>query len=110
MAVKFDKELLDKLVTSCSGKADIFGENGLIKSFVKAVLEKALDGEMTEHLGYVKHDPKGNNSGNSRNGYNSKTLSGDFGNIELDVPRDRKDSFEPLIVGWNYKSGYRGMR
>lgn len=101
MSIKFDKESLDKLVTSCSGKADIFGEKGLIKSFVKAVLEKALDGEMTEHLGYVKHDPKGNNSGNSRNGYSSKTVSGDFGNIELEVPRDRKDSFEPLIVQKN---------
>lgn len=101
MAVKFDKESLDKLVGSCNGKADIFGENGLIKTLVKAVLEKALEGEMTEHLGYEKHDPKGNNTGNSRNGYSKKTVSGQFGNLELEIPRDRKDDFEPVIVPKN---------
>ncbi len=101
MAVKFDRESLDKLVGPCNSAADILGENGLIKALVKAVLEKALESEMTEHLGYEKHDPKGNNTGNSRNGYSKKTVSGQFGNINLEVPRDRKDKFEPVIVPKN---------
>jgi len=98
MVVKFDEKQLNKLVTSCTGKEDIFGENGLIKSFVKAVLEKALEGEMTEHLGYEKHATEGNNTGNSRNGYSKKTVSGQFGDVNLEIPRDRKDSFEPVII------------
>ena len=98
MAAKFDNAQIDGLLASCKNKADIFGEDGLIKTLVKSILERALEGEMTEHLGYTKHDPKGNNSGNSRNGYSKKTVSGQFGNIDLAVPRDRRDEFEPAIV------------
>ena len=98
MAAKFDNAQIDGLLASCKNKADIFGEDGLIKTLVKSILERALEGEMTEHLGYTKHDPKGNNSGNSRNGYSKKTVSGPFGNIDLAVPRDRRDEFEPAIV------------
>lgn len=101
MSVQFDKDSLEKLVKSCNGKADIFGENGLIKTLVKAVLEKSLEGEMTEHLGYEKHNPKGNNTGNSRNGYSKKNVSGEFGSLELAIPRDRKDEFEPIIIPKN---------
>jgi transposase-like protein len=54
---------------------------------------------MTDHLGYEKHDPAGYNSGNSRNGKRRKRLKGDFGEIELETPRDRDGSFEPQIVG-----------
>ena len=98
MAAKFDNAQIDGLLASCKNKADIFGEDGLIKTLVKSILERALEGEMTEHVGYTKHDPKGNNSGNSRNGYSKKTVSGQFGNIDLAVPRDRRDEFEPAIV------------
>lgn len=95
---KFDPKMIDGLLKDCKGTADILGEGGLIKGFVKAVLERALEGEMTEHLGYDKHDSKGNNSGNSRNGTSEKTISGDFGEVALDVPRDRLDNFEPVVV------------
>ena len=60
MATKFDNEQIDKLLANCKNKADIFGEDGLIKQFVKSILERALEGELTEHLGYKKHDPNGN--------------------------------------------------
>ena len=58
---------------------DIIGENGLLKQLTKALLERAMQAEMTEHLGYEKHDPAGHHSGNSRNGETTKTLKGDFG-------------------------------
>jgi transposase-like protein len=60
-----------------------------------------MQGEMAEHLGYEKHDPEGNNSGNSRNGVTSKTLKGDFGEVEVETPRDRNGEFEPRIVKKN---------
>jgi transposase-like protein len=65
---------------------------------VKAVLERALNAELIHHLGYERHDPAGNNSGNSRNGTSSKTVKGDFGELDLEVPRDRTSTFEPQIL------------
>jgi len=77
---------------------DIIGENGLLKQLTKAILERAMHAELTEHLGYEKHDIAGHNSGNSRNGSTRKKLLGDFGELELETPRDRQSSFEPRIV------------
>jgi transposase-like protein len=65
MTVQFDPATLDSLLNQCNSKEDILGEGGLIKTYVKAIMERALDAEMTEHLGYSKHDPKGKNTGNS---------------------------------------------
>jgi len=70
----------------------------LLKQLQKRLLEKAMGAELTVHLGYGKHDPAGKNSGNSRNGTGSKTLKGEFGNMELATPRDRNGTFEPQIV------------
>jgi len=76
------------------------GPGGLLKSLTKTVLETALEEELSEHLGYDKHDPVGRNLGNSRNGYRSKTVVTDAcGEVEIAVPRDREGSFEPQIVG-----------
>ena len=91
-------ELIDELLKDYQKPEDIIGENGLLKRFVKAVLERALNAELTHHLGYEKHDPAGNNSGNSRNGTSGKTVKGDFGQLELEVPRDRASTFEPQIL------------
>ncbi len=77
---------------------DIIGENGLLRKLTKALIERAMNAELTHQLGYEKHDPKGYGSGNSRNGTSSKTVKGDFGKIEIEVPRDRNASFEPQIV------------
>lgn len=91
-------ELIDEWLKEGRKPEDV---NGLLKQITKAVLERALQGEMTEHLGYDKHDPAGNNSGNSRNGAGRKTLKGDFGEVELETPRDRNGEFEPQIVRKN---------
>jgi putative transposase len=77
----------------------LVGPGGLLSGLTKTVLEAALDGELTEHLGYEPYDPAGHNSGNSRNGFRTKTVITDIGPITLDVPRDRAGSFEPKIVG-----------
>jgi putative transposase len=98
MTFQFDPANIDSLLSQCKGNEDIFGENGLVKFFIKSVMERALDSEMTEHLGYVKHDPKGNNTGNSRNGSSKKTVAGAFGELEIDIPRDRQDNFKPIIL------------
>jgi putative transposase len=90
--------LLDQLLKHYKKPEDILGENGLLKRFSKAVLERALGGELTEHLGYGKHDPAGYGSGNARNGTTEKTLKGKNGEVTIDVPRDRKGTFEPQIV------------
>jgi putative transposase len=93
-----DLKLIDQLLADYKKPEDIIGENGLLKQLTKALLERALSAELTEHVGYAKHDPAGNNSGNSRNGKTKKSLKGDFGEIELETPRDRNGSFEPQIV------------
>ena len=75
------------------------GPDGLLKQLTKTVLETALNEEMTEHLGYEKHDPAGAGSGNIRNGTRAKTvLTEATGQVEIDVPRDRAGTFEPQIV------------
>jgi transposase-like protein len=68
------------------------------QSLVKDTLEAFLELELEEHLGYPKHDPEGRGSGNSRNGVTPKTVRGDFGEVEIETPRDRNSSFEPKIV------------
>lgn len=93
-----DPKLVDELLVNYKKPEDIIGENGLLKQLTKALLERALSAELTEHVGYDKHDPAGYNSGNSRNGSSKKKLKGDFGEIELETPRDRNGSFEPAIV------------
>jgi putative transposase len=75
------------------------GPDGLLKQLTKAVLETALNEEMTEHLGYEKHDPAGAGSGNIRNGTRAKTvLTEATGHVDIEVPRDRAGTFEPQIV------------
>src|ERR1700747_1994738 len=93
-----DKKLIDHLPTDYKKPEDIIGENGLLKQLTKAILERALQAEMTDHLGYKKHDPAGHRRGNTRNGKSQKTLTGEFGELELETPRDRKASFDPKIV------------
>jgi putative transposase len=94
-----DSELIDKLLADCKRPEQIIGENGLLKQLTKAILERAMNAELTDHLGYEKHDPAGYNTGNSRNGKSRKKIKGDFGEIELETPRDRDGSFEPKIIG-----------
>jgi putative transposase len=91
-------DLIDQLLKDYKSPEDVLGENGLLKQLTKAVLERAMAAELTHHLGYEKHDPAGNKTGNSRNGKSKKTLKGEFGTLPVDVPRDRNSSFEPQII------------
>jgi putative transposase len=93
-----DKELIDKLLVGYKGPEDLTGESGLLKQLTKALVERALAAELTTHLGYEKHAAEGRHSGNSRNGASSKRLKGEFGTVEIAVPRDRAGSFEPQLV------------
>jgi putative transposase len=77
---------------------NLVGPGGLLAGLTKTVLETALEAELTEHLGYEKHDPAGRNGQNSRNGARSKTVITEVGPVALDVPRDREGTFEPKIV------------
>ncbi|WP_411194402.1 transposase [Rhodococcus erythropolis] len=77
---------------------ELTGPNGLLNQLTKNVLETALDAEMTEHLGYERHEAAGRGSGNSRNGTRSKTVLTEIGPVEIDVPRDVDSSFMPQIV------------
>lgn len=93
-----DPKLIDELLKEYQKPEEIIGENGLLKQLTKAVLERALQAEMADHLGYERHDPVGYKSGNSRNGKSQKKLKGEFGELELETPRDRNATFEPKIV------------
>lgn len=93
-----DHKLIDNLLKDYKTPEDILGDNGLLKQLTKAVLERAMQAELTDHLGYERHDPAGTNSGNSRNGKSKKTLKGDFGDLPIEVPRDRNSTFDPKIV------------
>jgi putative transposase len=94
-----DPKLIDQLLADHGRRPqDIAGENGLLKQLTKALVERAMKAELTDHLGYEKHDPAGHHSGNSRNGGTRKKLMGDFGELEVETPRDRNGSFEPKII------------
>ncbi len=94
-----DDQLIDELVSRARAEGlQLTGEGGLLQQLTKRLLESALEGEMTDHLGYDKHDPAGKDGGNSRNGKRSKTVLTDVGPVEIAVPRDRDGSFEPKIV------------
>lgn len=89
--------LLDELVAGKT-RDEILGKDGILKQLTKRLVEHALEGEMTHHLGYEPHAPEGRNSGNSRNGKTAKTVIGESGEMEITVPRDRNAEFEPTLI------------
>ena len=91
-------ELLDALLADCKSPEDILGKNGLIKQLTKRAVERALNGELTEHLGYEPHERNEERRSNTRNGTSNKTVQSEHGALELEVPRDRDGSFEPQLV------------
>lgn len=90
-----DPKIIDELAKSVKTESDLAA---LSKHLLKLTVERALNTELEHHLGYEKHAAEGKNSGNSRNGYTSKTLKGNFGKVSIDTPRDRNSSFEPQII------------
>lgn len=95
---KIDLTLIDELLKDYKKPEDITGEDGLLKQLTKAILERALESELTHELGYEKHFRSTKPSGNARNGRSKKTLKTDHGDLELSMPRDRRSEFEPQIV------------
>ena len=91
-------ELVAQLLGNYQKPEDLIGENGLLKQLTKLLVEKALEAEMAQHLGHDKHESVINPAGNTRNGKSRKTLKGDFGELPIEVPRDRLSTFEPQII------------
>jgi len=90
--------LLTSLLANYQKPEDLIGENGLLKQLTKLLVEKALDAEMAHHLGHEKNQPVANPTGNTRNGKSRKTLKGEFGELPIEIPRDRHGSFEPQLI------------
>lgn len=88
---------LDELLAGKSTE-EIVGPNGLLKQLTKALVERAMNAEMSHHLGYEKHAAGGRGSGNNRNGKSRKKIQGDFGSVEIEVPRDRNGTYNPKII------------
>ncbi|MGZ8913826.1 MAG: IS256 family transposase [Methylobacter sp.] len=101
-------DLIDSLLAGYQNPEDLIGENGLLKQLTKALVERALEAEMTEHLGHARHNPVMNPTGNTRNGKSQKTLKGDFGELPIEIPRDRHGSFEPQIIA-KHQSRWTGF-
>jgi len=89
---------IDTLLKTYKTPEEIIGENGLLQQLTKAVLQRALQAEMTLHLGHEKHSAVSNKGGNARNGSSAKTIKGEFGTMPIEIPRDRDSSFEPVII------------
>jgi putative transposase len=92
------KEVLDALMKDYKNPEDLIGETGLLKQLTRQLLERAMQAEMTEHLGYEKNAPAKKKTTNSRNGNYQKRVKGEFGHLDITVPRDRDSSFEPIIL------------
>ncbi len=95
MTTKID---LDIELSKCKTIEDLTGSNGVIQRLLGPMIEKMLEAEADEHLGYTKHNPKGYNSGNSRNGSSNKTVLSSHGPLDIQVPRDRNGDFSPQVV------------
>ena len=103
LAKKKEKDVIDRMLDQIDFHGmtaeELAGENGLLKQLTRRFYSRALDAEMDEHLGYKKNDNAGDNSGNSRNGYTTKTvITEDNDAIEIQVPRDRNSTFDPVII------------
>lgn len=104
MAVKtneLDPQIVEYFLDKVKTSDDIFGDSGVMKALKKALTERILEGELTTELGYEKHALVGKNTGNSRNGYSVKTLKTTDGEMEINIPRDRNNEFEPLLIPKN---------
>ena len=91
-------ELIDSVLADYKKPEDLIGEHGLLKQLTKKLVERALDAEMAEYLGHVRNEPVTNAAGNTRSGKSKKTLKGEFGELPIEVPRDRHGSFQLQII------------
>jgi transposase-like protein len=102
MARKKEKDIIDQMLDNIDFRGltqdEVVGQEGLIKQLTGRILQRALEAEMTEHLGYEKKSNAGDNSGNSRNGHTEKTVLLENQSTAIEVPRDRNGAFEPVIA------------
>jgi putative transposase len=98
-AATVKQEIVDELLKNIKNPDQLFGPDGLLHQLKGALMERMLDAEMTEHLGFDKNDPSGQGAGNSRNGYSPKTVQTETGTVRIRVPRDRAGTFDPKVVG-----------
>jgi transposase-like protein len=96
MAITNDN--LDELIGNAKTQDDLFGKDGVLKDLSKQLVERMLQAEITHHLGYEKNAIEGHHTGNSRNGKTKKTVKTGSGEIEIEVPRDRKSEFQPILI------------
>ena len=104
----FSKELLDEIMKDYKGPDDFYGPEGIMKQLTKALVERTMEAELTEELGYEKHDQAKKPTANRRNGKSSKELRTDHGPMEIEVPRDRDGNFEPQIIP-KHQREFRGF-
>ena len=96
-AKSFEKQLLAQ-VKAAGGTKAFYAKHDIIKELLKSTFQALLNAEMEEHLGYEKHSPRGENTSNARNGRGKKKVRGDFGEVEIETPRDRDASFDPALI------------
>ncbi len=109
MSTRTDQlQFAQALVEQARSEGVELGPGGLLTGLTKTVLETALEAEITDHLGYDKHDPMGRNGGNSRNGTRSKTVLTEIGAVQIEVPRDQDGTFEPGIVRKRQHAAWTG--
>ena len=105
------QQLAEQLLAQAKAQGvDLVGPDGLLNRLTRSVLETALEAEMTEHLGYERHDPAGRSGGNCRNGTRAKTVLTEIGPVQIEVPRDTDASFTPQIVRETPTPPVRGER
>ncbi len=95
MSVEINEKLLDQVVGQIKNQDDLADFS---RQLIKAAVERVMAVELEERLGYAKHSTDGHNTGNSRNGSSKKTIKGDFGELEINTPRDRNGEFEPQLI------------
>ncbi len=97
-AAELSNELVDQLLAGAGSPAEITGEGGLLQTLTKRLIERAMDAELSDHLGYERGGAPPGGAGNSRNGTSAKTLHTEHGSVRIEQPRDRNGEFEPQIV------------
>src|SRR5437016_1401272 len=95
---KLPDELVDELLAGAKTEQEVVGPGGLLSQLTKRLVERAMEVELTDHLGYEPHQEPPGGAGNTRNGSTPKTLTTEHGSVEINTPRDRDGSFEPKIV------------
>ncbi len=98
MEKKIKDDVLDELLKGCERPEDLLGDGGLMKELKKALMQRMLGAELTEHLGYERGAEAPPVQANRRNGFSRKTVKSEDGAFEIDVPRDRDGGFEPKLI------------